>query len=78
MIRTNTLYKTADAGESWSVVSNHILYDHLWPTILDANHAWAMVQAETDNGQRSSRGWSLEVTSDGGLTWKDAAVPVPH
>ncbi len=80
VIRGSGLYKTSDAGATWTQVSMRIEYDALKPTIIDSQHAWAMVQGQPDTqvGQRPQIGWSLETTSDGGLTWKDAAVPVPH
>lgn len=79
VIRGNDLYKTADAGVSWTLVSTRIPYDTVQPTILDARHAWALVQQHDDSRLelRQNVAWSLEVTSDGGLTWKDAVVPVP-
>lgn len=79
VVRGNDLYKTADAGATWNRVSSRVEYDSLHPVILDAQDAWAMVQAADDShlGQRPRIGWSLVVTSDGGLSWKDATVPVP-
>ena len=78
-IRGGKLYKTADAGASWTVASDRVIYDHLLPTIVDANHAWVELQTldDTPFGQRPKVGWELDVTSDGGLSWKQATVPVP-
>lgn len=79
LITGGNLYKTADAGDTWRLVSNRIEYDTLKPTILDSNHAWVELQSQNDisPGQRPSVGWSLVMTADGGLSWKDVTVPVP-
>jgi photosystem II stability/assembly factor-like uncharacterized protein len=79
VIRGNVLYKTSDAGQTWTVVSDSIMYDSLQPTILDAKHAWVMFQTQDDSqpGRRANTAWELDVTSDGGLHWTTMTVPVP-
>jgi photosystem II stability/assembly factor-like uncharacterized protein len=79
VIRGNTLYKTADAGQSWKAVSTRVLYDHVTAHILDPAHAWTQ-QIILDDSQPNRRSFSateLDMTSDGGLTWKTVPVPVP-
>ena len=73
------LFKTADAGATWALISSQIAYDNLRPTILDAQHAWARVQASDDTSTGQLRGavWELDTTSDGGLHWTTMTVPVP-
>jgi|GEM_PF-1923349 len=77
VIQNNSLWKTADAGESWTPVSDRVIYDHLAPTIIDSNHAWVQMPLidDTHLGHPLSA-WELEMTSDGGLNWSQVSVPV--
>ncbi len=79
VIRGSTLYKTADAGVTWFVASSRITCDTLQPTVVDAQHAWVVVQTVDDShlGSRPNTVWELDMTSDGGLSWNQETVPVP-
>jgi photosystem II stability/assembly factor-like uncharacterized protein len=78
-IRTAELFKTADGGATWRVVSSGATDEPMRPMILDARHAWVEVAVQDASrlGQRANTGWRLETTSDGGLTWSAVNVPVP-
>lgn len=64
------LYKSADAGQTWIQVSDHLssAYQYI-PHVLDSKHAWALVLYTAGTG--------LTLTSDGGLHWTRANVPQP-
>jgi len=78
-IRADDLFKTADGGASWRLVSTGTSYSPMRPTILDARHAWVEVEVQDGSrlGERPSIGWQLDTTSDGGLSWHPVSVPVP-
>jgi photosystem II stability/assembly factor-like uncharacterized protein len=70
-INGNILYKSSDAGQTWSLITVH-LPD--WDVVrglfvLDSKHAWA---ALTVGGS-----YGLAMTNDGGLHWTTANVPHP-
>jgi photosystem II stability/assembly factor-like uncharacterized protein len=64
------LYKSADAGQTWIQVSDHLssAYQYI-PHVLDSKHAWALVLYTVGTG--------LTLTSDGGLHWTRVNVPQP-
>jgi photosystem II stability/assembly factor-like uncharacterized protein len=63
-LRSFTLWKSSDAGQSWKSVSQ---YEDVWEfQIIDAKHAWAKL------GQAG-----LAMTSDGGLHWTQVNAPRP-
>jgi len=74
LVNDNRLLKTADAGASWTVVSSSLPFALSQPTILDSDHAWVTF----GEGDSSAVGDVLLITSDGGLSWKRAVVPIPH
>jgi hypothetical protein len=78
LIQGTVLFKTADAGLTWSD-TGEVVYDHLSPTIIDAKHAWARVQTTDDSipGLRPNTVWELDLSVDGGLQWKTMTVPIP-
>jgi photosystem II stability/assembly factor-like uncharacterized protein len=63
-----SLYKSSDAGQTWSPVSNQLPANLYFCQFLDSTHAWGLV---ADPG----RGIGLVLTEDGGLHWKRAARP---
>jgi len=71
-IDSETLYKSSDAGQTWSKVQTHIENGQYWSYLvypLDSKHAWAQIQIGDVTG--------LTTTSDGGLTWTRVKVPQP-
>jgi photosystem II stability/assembly factor-like uncharacterized protein len=71
-IDRETLYKSSDAGQTWSKVSTHMENGQFWSYFvhpLDSKHAWAQLQI--------GEGTGLAITSDGGLTWTRVEVPQP-
>jgi photosystem II stability/assembly factor-like uncharacterized protein len=68
------LFKTSDAGQTWTHV---VLQFDEWLyrlQVLDARHAWAELDPPIPN-TAPSRGRGLAFTSDGGVHWTYAAVP---
>jgi hypothetical protein len=66
----NALFKSADAGQSWSDVATIPTgWQFSQPGVLDSTHAWASLFVAGGNG--------LALTSDGGLHWTLANVPKP-
>lgn len=65
-----TLYKSSNAGQTWTQISNQLVSSYLYvPHVLDSQHAWAQLFASQVTG--------LAVTADGGLHWTRATVPQP-
>jgi photosystem II stability/assembly factor-like uncharacterized protein len=67
------LYKSSDAGQTWTQVSgklgptgNNWQY---YPRVLDSKHAWAQVVIGEVTG--------LALTNDGGIHWTRATIPQP-
>lgn len=67
-IQGSALFKSADAGQSWTPVTDSLPNLQYIPHVLDAKHAWAVTII--------AGGYGLATTSDGGLHW--AATTVPH
>ena len=67
---TNTLFKSANAGQSWKQVAT-LPADRQFstPGVLDSAHGWAAVFV--------MGGYGLALTNDGGLHWTLANVPKP-
>jgi hypothetical protein len=63
-----SLYKTADGGRSWAL-AGRVPQGLELIGVIDAEHAWAF----DDFGY----GIGLALTSNGGITWQHANVPVP-
>ncbi len=77
VMQNNSLWKTADAGQSWQLVSDRVIYDHLLPTIIDGSRAWVQILLTDDShAGHSLSAWELEVTTDGGVKWNQVSVPV--
>ena len=71
-IDRETLYKSSDAGQTWSKVPARIENGEFWSYFVfpvDSKHAWAQIQI--------GEGTGLATTNDGGLTWTRAKVPQP-
>jgi photosystem II stability/assembly factor-like uncharacterized protein len=66
----NTLYRSSDAGQTWSRVSNQLPAGLYFCRFLDSTHAWGLVAMP-------GRGNGLAVTEDSGRHWARAAVPQP-
>jgi photosystem II stability/assembly factor-like uncharacterized protein len=71
VIEQGILYKSSDAGQTWTLASNHLANVNYWQytmsQILDASHASALVAIGAGTG--------LALTNDGGLHWTQAIVP---
>ena len=68
-VEDNDLYKTADGGASWTLVTSRLPFVPASPTIIDADHAWVTFGLDEAT--------ILMTTADGGRNWVDAAVPIP-
>jgi photosystem II stability/assembly factor-like uncharacterized protein len=66
------LWKSADAGSSWKLVSQQTDGWGYSPHVIDANHAWA----ELFNSAAGNFS-GLALTSDGGLHWSQVGTPQP-
>lgn len=63
-----SLFKTADAGQTWTESTNELPVWHFVPEIIDSNHAWSQIVVEG--------GYGLAATADSGLHWTRDHVPV--
>ena len=61
-----TLWKSADAGQSWTEITGHLKWQMV-PQIIDSRHAWAPVAVVG--------GFGLALTDDGGSNWRLANAP---
>jgi photosystem II stability/assembly factor-like uncharacterized protein len=66
-IDARTLYRSSDAGQTWTKISDPLPDWDFTPRALDVKHAWAQV--------RVSGGYGLATTSDAGLHWTRVTVP---
>ena len=67
VIDNRALYKSHDAGQTWTKIADQLPEWNYSPHVLDPKHAWAMLSGVG--------GWGLALTSDGGLHWTRANVP---
>jgi len=65
----NNLFKSSNAGQSWTAVSHAVPLSISGMRVLDSEHAWG-VTIEVG-------GYGLVVTSDSGQRWTKARVPRP-
>jgi photosystem II stability/assembly factor-like uncharacterized protein len=72
-MRFGVLWKSADAGHSWNLVSHQVDGWDYVPHVVDADHAWA----EVFGPPPGHSGAGLAVTSDGGLHWQQVNAPKP-
>jgi photosystem II stability/assembly factor-like uncharacterized protein len=68
-IKGTALFKSSDAGQSWTIVTNALPDLQYIPQVLDSKHAWAVTIVVG--------GYGLALTSDGGLHWTQATLPHP-
>jgi len=66
-IKGKALFKSSDAGQSWTMVTNALPDMQYIPHVLDSKHAWALTVVVG--------GYGLALTGDGGLHWSQATVP---
>jgi photosystem II stability/assembly factor-like uncharacterized protein len=66
-MKGTSLFKSSDAGQTWTVVTDKLPDWQYVPYVLDSKHAWALLYVVG--------GYGLAVTNDGGLHWSRAAVP---
>lgn len=61
------LLKSADAGQTWTQITDKLPDWHYLPHVLDSRHAWAVLVTPVGGG--------LGLTGDGGLHWTRGTVP---
>src|SRR3984893_1548288 len=66
-MKGTSLFKSSDAGQTWTVVTDKLPDWQYVPHVLDSKHAWALLYLVG--------GFGLALTTDGGLHWTRAAVP---
>jgi hypothetical protein len=69
VIDRKTLYRSSDAGQTWTKVSDGLPDWQFIPHPIDAMHAWAELIVEG--------GYGLALSDDRGLHWTRATVPHP-
>ena len=67
-INARTLYRSSDAGQTWTKISDQLPDWEFFPRVIDAKHAWAQF--------RVVGGWGLATSSDAGLHWTRVSVPL--
>ena len=67
------LQRSSDAGQTWTQVSDQLPGWRIFPTSVDAQHAWALI---TESGAPDLRVHGLATTSDAGLHWTRVTVPI--
>jgi photosystem II stability/assembly factor-like uncharacterized protein len=67
-IAGSTLYKSSDAGQTWSPIAHNLPSGLYLLEVLDSRNAWARFSYPTGTG--------LSFTSDGGLHWAPRDVPI--
>jgi hypothetical protein len=75
-MRYGTLFKSADAGQTWKEASQQLDEWDYVPQVVDAKHAWAQMRVVLPSSN-PARGTGLAVTSDGGAHWIPVNVPKP-
>ena len=73
---SGNLFKTSDAGQTWTHVSLQFDDWQYRVGVIDARHAWARLDQSTGS-QDPLRGTALALTTDGGVHWDYANVPRP-
>ena len=68
-VEAKALYRTSDAGQTWTKISDQLPDGLFVPRTIDMKHAWAQIA----NGSFNSYG--LATTSDAGLHWTRVTVP---
>ncbi len=67
-VEGNVLYKSSDAGQSWTRIADAIPSELNFLHVFDARTAWARPDLSPSSG--------LTLTSDGGLHWTPAKAPI--
>jgi photosystem II stability/assembly factor-like uncharacterized protein len=70
VIDAKTLYRSADAGQTWTKISDQLPDWGFGPLALDTKHAWAQISV--------TGGYGLARTDDAGLHWTRVIVPQPN
>ena len=68
-IEAKTLYRSADAGQTWIKVSDQLPDWAFMPRAVDHNHGWAQIGANVGNF------YGLAITNDAGLHWNRVTIP---
>jgi photosystem II stability/assembly factor-like uncharacterized protein len=68
-VEAKTLYRSSDAGQTWTKISDQLPDGVLVPVAIDVKHAWARIASELSTTH------SLATTSDAGLHWTRVKVP---
>jgi photosystem II stability/assembly factor-like uncharacterized protein len=63
------LYRSSDAGQTWTKAAEHLPNWQFLPYAVDANHAWAQT------GVFDGLGFGLATTADAGLHWTRVKAP---
>jgi photosystem II stability/assembly factor-like uncharacterized protein len=63
------LFKSTDAGQTWTTVTDALPVGRYIPHVLDSRNAWALLSVED--------GYGLAFTYDGGIHWTRTHVPKP-
>jgi photosystem II stability/assembly factor-like uncharacterized protein len=67
-IDARVLYRSSDAGQTWSKAADHLPDWHFLPRAIDMKHAWAQIGVIGGSG--------LATTGDAGLHWTRVTVPL--
>jgi photosystem II stability/assembly factor-like uncharacterized protein len=67
-VDAGNLYRSSDAGQTWTKASTQLPDWEFIPRVIDAKHAWAQV--------RVFGGYGLATTTDAGLHWTRVTVPL--
>jgi photosystem II stability/assembly factor-like uncharacterized protein len=67
-----TLYRSSDAGQTWTKASESLPNWMFQPRALDKMHAWAQIGVVENLG---SMGYGLATTADAGLHWTRVTIP---
>jgi photosystem II stability/assembly factor-like uncharacterized protein len=68
VVKGSALYKSSDAGQSWTRIADAIPSELNLLHVFDARTAWARLDPSPSSG--------LTLTSDGGLHWTPAKAPI--
>lgn len=75
--RYGALWKSSDAGQTWTHVAQQVDDWDYHPHVIDAMHAWAELSTSSSPGVPALPGAGLALTSDAGLHWKQVNTPQP-
>jgi photosystem II stability/assembly factor-like uncharacterized protein len=77
VVNAGTLYRSLDAGQTWTTVTNQLGEYQYVAHFLDSQHGWAQVWPPQGNGVPPARDAAsgLAFSNDGGRHWTRATVP---